>query len=193
LTSQVNDRAEVRAAARESARKGEEVAPDARAPLQMTSNFASRVPLQSSKPVNEETAVPGPGTYVHLTQFRTKSVPENHQFFGCSSRRTYEVDVQTQLAAPTYAVTPGPGRYDDTRTGFTTKLPGGAADAAPFRSSSRRFDGGKAKAPGPGQYDEENHAGFVNDMNKKVHPTPHTPRPTPRALHLTPCARHPAP
>jgi hypothetical protein len=59
------------------------------------------------------------------------------------------------------------GRYEDKRTGFATKALG-PTDAAPFRSSSRRFDGGNSKAPGPGQYDEENHAGFVQDLNKKV-------------------------
>ena len=168
---EVNERVEAELAAREAARNGEEVPPDhlKPPPPQMTSNFASKVPLNSAKRVNEETAVPGPGTYVHRTQFRTKAVPEVHQFFGCSSRRNYEVDVQTQLAAPTWAVTPGPGRYEDPRAkGFAAKIGEKVNDAAPFKSTSRRFANSKAKAPGPGQYDEENNSGFVNDLNKKV-------------------------
>jgi hypothetical protein len=73
--------------------EGEEVPPadTFRLPPQPTSNFASKVPLAAAKPVNEEHAVPGPGSYVHSTQFRSKAVPDVHQFFGCSSRRNYEV------------------------------------------------------------------------------------------------------
>ena len=164
---EANERHAARKAAKEAARKGEEAPPDFGPEPQMTSNFASKVPLAAAKAVSEEQAVPGPGTYVMKTQFRTKAVPVNQQFFGCSSRRNYEVDIQQTLAAPTWAVTPGPGRYEEKRLGFGSK---GLSrpDNVPFRTSSRRFAGSNANAPGPGQYDEENHSGFVNDMNKKV-------------------------
>ena len=146
IIMEVNERVGTQLAAREASRKGEEPEADAKPPPQMSSNFASKVP-------NEETAVPGPGSYNNKTQFRTKSVPEHHQFFTSSSRRSYEVDVQTQLAAPTWATNPGPGQYEDKRTSFANKVPGVSAptDDAPFKSTSRRFAGEKAKA-GPAFY-----------------------------------------
>ena len=65
--------------------------------------------------------------------------------FKFDVRRYYEVDVVAQLAAPTYVTAPGPGRYEDKRTGFKEKPYSQTTDTTPFHATSRRFDSEKAK------------------------------------------------
>jgi len=133
-----------------------------------TSSFASRVPKAHETMQDEEKATPGPGAYMHKQQFKNARVPETQQFFLSTSRRGYEVDLPSQLAAPTPAKTPGPGAYDERRTAFIKQQQ--ILEQAPFQCTSLRFEGDKAKQamPGPGAYDENNEISFTIDMTKKV-------------------------
>jgi hypothetical protein len=59
-----------------------------------TSNFASKVSrgLVETKKGNIKNATPGPGAYTTKSSFQAKEVPENLQFFGSTSRRSFEVE-----------------------------------------------------------------------------------------------------
>ena len=59
-----------------------------------TSNFVSKVSrgLVETKKGNIKNATPGPGAYTTKSSFQAKEVPENLQFFGSTSRRSFEVE-----------------------------------------------------------------------------------------------------
>ena len=131
-----------------------------------TSNFASKV-TRFEDEKGSEVEMPGPGSYSHMDQFqKSKEMPKGQQGFGSKQVRGFNVDITKQRAAPTWATTPGPGSYVETRNSFSDFHLG--ARGAAFTSSTTRFGSKDKNMPGPGTYDEENESGFINDLGKKV-------------------------
>ena len=130
-----------------------------------TSNFASKV-TRFEDEKGSEVEMPGPGSYSHMDQFQKNKPPKDHQGFGSKQVRGFNVDITKQRAAPTWATTPGPGSYAETRNSFSDFHLG--AHTAAFTSSTTRFGSKYKNMPGPGTYDEENESGFINDLGKKV-------------------------
>mmetsp|Transcript_36326 Transcript_36326/g.43931 ORF Transcript_36326/g.43931 Transcript_36326/m.43931 type:complete len:568 (+) Transcript_36326:276-1979(+) len=133
-----------------------------------SSNFASRVPLKHQVELSEHEETPGPGTYGNKSQFKGSPVPQAHQFFGSTQLRQYQVDQPRLRGSPTGAKTPGPGAYDERRSGFAPPRMG--PDAPPFHSTSVRFNLPKQAVanPGPGTYDENGDDSMVGDLSKKL-------------------------
>lgn len=74
---------------------------------QGTSQFASKVPLKSQKPVHEWERTPGPGAYNLAKPVGAAPLPPQLQFFGSSARRGSDIDPLRSLSAPTYYQSPG--------------------------------------------------------------------------------------
>jgi len=135
-----------------------------------TSAFASRVPLNAHKSVQEWERTPGPGAYNSLGRgLGAHPLPRELQFFGSSARRGSEMDPRTSLAAPTYMRTPGPGAYDPPPGKAGPSLIQAAlSDPKPFNSTNSRFGRDDNGIPGPGEYRPDATGGLAYQIAAKA-------------------------
>ena len=96
---------------------------------------------------SDDVASPGPGKYElekTTTSFRTKSVPQRHQFFGSSDER-FKKNLFGEVNES------APGQYDPHSNRSTS-----TRAKVPFTSVRQRFEEGvKYESPGPGSYGPE--------------------------------------
>lgn len=140
------------------------------------SSFASKTTrgLQKGSKLKKKDLTPGPGAYAAPSMFDKTAVPENLQFFGSTSRRGFEVE-PSQYMAPGNWKTPGPGTYEERRSGFKKngRAPGGKMKAAssvsvPFETLQPRFRDSRNSVPGPGQYNNAEAKSLVTNLSHKT-------------------------
>eukprot|EP00873_Tetraselmis_striata_P040864 jgi/Tetstr1/461128/TSEL_006267.t1 len=136
-----------------------------------SSNFASKVPRPFQTAPESYDVGPGPGTYAIVDTKTASSLtkpPPEHQFFGTSAKRNYQVDKTTSLHSATNFKTPGPGSYntDKSKPGRPNMTP---ADRTPaFASTTTRFQGKSDERPAVGVYDQHDGYGMAAGVHKKL-------------------------
>jgi hypothetical protein len=107
-----------------------------------TSNFASKVSrgLGQTNKKAIKNATPGPGAYATKSSFQAQEVPENLQFFGSTSRRSFEVE-PSQVR---HASQPSPLRHPPPPFPRACLL----SDTGPRRSTAPTSPG-RPRAPAP--------------------------------------------